>query len=86
MFSLKNFHQINNFTKMFNLHIFLTISLLSLTACIVDFPKNINILDSEKSNISRIEEMNDLEEIDKHIFEKKENTIIVFYAEWCHHW
>jgi thiol:disulfide interchange protein len=52
----------------------------------LDFPKNKNILDTPKSENSRIEEMTELEEVEKRIFEKKENTIIVFYADWCHHW
>ena len=65
--------------------VLLFISLSSLTVSL-DFPKNINILNTKKSDNSRIEEMIELEEIEKRVIEKKENTIIVFYAEWCHHW
>jgi hypothetical protein len=80
---LEKIHRKKNLVK---LQILLILYMLSYSICIVDFPKNNNILESEKSVESRIEEMNDLEEIEKRIFEKKENTIILFYADWCHHW
>ena len=80
---LEKFHQKINIMK---LHTLLILYFLSYSICMVDFPKNSNILESEKSVESRVEEMNDLEEIQRRIFENKENTMIVFYADWCHHW
>jgi len=81
-----NLEKFNPKINLMKLQILLILFFFSYSICMVDFPKNSNLLESEKSVESRIEEMNDLEEIEKRIFENKENTMIVFYADWCHHW
>ena len=74
--------------KITNFSLLLTITMLCLfsSTLAVEHSKNLNILDSEKSNISRVEDITNLEELETRLFEKKENSIIVFYADWCHHW
>ena len=85
MVNQKNYGLHKNRTKISLLHIFVILSLLS-SILAVDFSKHSNLLDTEKSDKSRVEDMTELEALENRIFEKKENTIIVFYADWCHHW
>jgi len=74
--------------KIFKFSQLLIITMLCLFSSIlaVDNSKQANILDSAKSNKSRAEDITDLVELETRLFEKKENSIIVFYADWCHHW
>lgn len=52
----------------------------------IEYPKNINIVRTEKYDEKRSEDIEDLELLQKKLIENKENSIIVFHADWCHHW
>ena len=51
-----------------------------------EFEKNKDIKNSEKLNEKRSYDIDDLDEMNKIIYENKENSIVVFHTEWCPHW
>ena len=64
---------------------FTTINLFIIAYC-VEFPKNKNILNSELLETKTSEAIENLDLIIKKIFTNKENSIVVFHADWCGHW
>jgi hypothetical protein len=50
------------------------------------FPKNANIQNTARLHKPRAENMEDLDLLKQKMLENKENSIIVFHADWCHHW
>lgn len=62
------------------------ISLLALLVTTLEFKINQNIINSGKSEESKVQYITTYEDIRKILFEEKKNAIIVFYADWCHHW
>ncbi len=53
--------------------------------CFVHTKTN-DILNSEKLENIRSENIEDLDLIKKRIFDNLENSLVVFYADWCPHW
>ncbi len=51
-----------------------------------EFDKNKDIINSEKFKLKRAIDIEDLEEMKMRIYDKKENSIVVFHTEWCPHW
>ena len=64
--------------------IILIISILNILNSVSNKTKD--ILNSEKLAQKRSEFVEDLELVKKRIYENKENSILVFYADWCPHW
>ncbi len=60
--------------------------LLSNIISSLEFKKNKNIMNSEKSETSKVNYITSYDEIRKILFEDKKNSIILFYADWCSHW
>jgi thiol:disulfide interchange protein len=53
----------------------------------LEFKKNKDTIKIKISNYSLVRNITSLNKIQKEIFEDKEkNHIILFYADWCHHW
>ena len=50
------------------------------------YNKNKFLLQSPKSPDSKVQLLNNYDDLRNIIFEKKENSILVFYADWCPHW
>jgi hypothetical protein len=64
--------------------IIIIISILSILNSVNTKTKD--ILNSKKLAQKRSEFVEDLELVKKRIYENKENSILVFYADWCSHW
>jgi thiol-disulfide isomerase/thioredoxin len=51
----------------------------------LDFKKNSDIIKGRKSHSSRLRELESLDQVNENV-ESGRNIMILFYAEWCHHW
>jgi hypothetical protein len=68
-----------------NFKLLILILCLFFNLCFVNSKTN-DILNSEKLENKRSEVIEDLDLIKKRIFENLENSLVVFYADWCPHW
>jgi thiol:disulfide interchange protein len=75
--------KITNSSKYSLLFLFLFI-FICLTNLAISTPTG--LLNSKKLSKKQSESMEDLEILKKRIFENEENSILVFYADWCGHW
>lgn len=51
----------------------------------IDFQINNGILNSKRFRSHRLEELDNLNTVLQKI-ESESNMLILFYADWCHHW
>lgn len=64
---------------------FVVLIIGSLANCL-EFAKNKNIVSSEKGANSNVIKVTELVQLTSRAIKNKENSIVIFYADWCGHW
>lgn len=52
----------------------------------LDFKKNAELIKEKISEDSQVKKIISLKQINSEINKGLKNNIILFYADWCHHW